>query len=220
MCYILYLIINGQTRGRQVVTKAIVKVASRRVRLLARSRTDTLRRVEQRHHIRETLANILTQQVARCVHQDRIARDVELHTLKGITVARQKRKETLHILVKLSTAQHRHVITALIRPVTITVIHMVRILALVLDVNRIIGLGLVALANKENLNRRRALKGRNRGNKGHLTNCLDSAAAGESILARRHLDPLKFYSNYRRAHSLEKFILMPSSIVICTDMLF
>jgi hypothetical protein len=99
---------------------------------------------------------------------------------------------------------------------------MVRILALVLDVNRIIGLALVVLANKENLNRRRALKGRNRGNRGHLTNCLDSVEAGESILVRRrrqHLDPFKFQSNYRRAHSLEEFILVPSSIVICTDML-
>ena len=167
------LIVNGQTRGRQIVTKVIVEVATRRVRLLARSRTDTLRRVEQRHHVRQTLANLLTVQVARRVHQSRVAGDVELHMLKGITVARQKREETLHILVKLSAAQHRHVPAVLIRPVTITVIDVVRILALVLDVNRIIGLGLVILANKENLNRRRALKGRNRSNRGHLTNCLE-----------------------------------------------
>jgi len=80
---------NRQTRGRQVVTKAIVEVASRRVRLLARSRADTLRRVEQRHHIRQALANLLALQVARRVHQSRVAGDVELHMLKGITVARQ-----------------------------------------------------------------------------------------------------------------------------------
>ena len=60
--------------------------------------------------------------------------------------------------------------------------YMVRILTLVLDVNRIIGLALIALADKQNLNRRRALKGRNRGNRGHLTNCLDLGGGRTQIL--------------------------------------